>query len=399
MKKALIVCEFYPSPQNIGSSIRTLNFVRYFKSIGTVDIAYSGLLSGGVNGNPMFSNEYSLKKNSETRLQELLVKWISIWKRPMEISSLCRDSERRLLNLIKGNDYDYILARYVVNTWTLFQAKEKYRKRVIIDFDDIISESLSSSKIESEPKWNRRKRLTLNRRFLKNYEKKCLCFGAALFCSHKDMSTISLGEDITENAFVVPNIFSDQSFEGYDFGSGFNRPNDLLFVGNLAYGPNVNGLKWFIESIFPDFKKKFSDATLSIVGRFPTPEVKKMAENNTGVKLYADVPDTRWYYAQCRAVIVPLLCGGGTRIKILEAGLTQRPILSTRLGVDGLDFQNDKNILLFQQSRDFIKQYKKLFDEEYYLNIVRKAKETVGQNYSSVQFNEKMNKVIDHIES
>jgi hypothetical protein len=399
MKKTLIVCEYYPSPQNIGSSIRTLNFARYFRSIGTVDIAYSALFADGKIGNQIFSKEYLLEKKSEINLQELFVKWISIWKRPLEISLLEKNSEMLLLNLIKRNNYDYILVRYVFNSWALFQTNKKYRKRVIIDFDDVISGSISSSKIEAEPKWNRKKRLILNRKFLKKYEIKCLSFGAALFCSHQDMSTLAFTRCIKRNTFVVPNAYSEKSFEDYDFGSGYNRPNHLLFVGNLGYGPNVQGLKWFLEFVFPDFRRKYSDAILNVVGRFPVPEVKKLVENNAGVNLYADVPDIRLHYAQCKAVVVPLLSGGGTRIKILEAGLTQRPILSTRLGAEGLDFQNNQNILLFEESTDFLKQYEKLFDQNIYYGIVWKAKRIVKENYSSVQFSKSMNTVINYLES
>lgn len=398
MKKTLLVCGHYPSPENVGTTIRTMNFVRFFQNLGSVDIVYSTILPGGKTGNPLFLNEYYLEKKAEQSIRERFMRWINIRKRPLPISRYSENSEKQLLSLMERNNYDYILVRYVINTWSPFQSAVEHQKRTIIDFDDILSGSLCESDIASANGWGRKARLRLNQKYLRDYEKKCLNFGAALFCSKKDKLKIMAGENGRNNIFVVPNIYYNRTSEDHDFGNGFERDNSLLFVGALNYGPNIQGLKWFIDSIFPEFKRSYPDATLSVVGRFPAQEVKKLSERIAGIRLYADVPDMRWYYERCRAVVVPLLAGGGTRIKILEAALANRPVLSTPIGAEGLDFVDGINLLLFDNAQDFSLQYRKLLDREKYNSLISNAKHLVSTKYSTQMFNDVMEKVLNKID-
>lgn len=397
MKKTLILCSHYPLPENIGTNIRTMNFVRFFKQSGSVDIVYSFILPGAHVGNPVFSNEYHLAKESVKSFQERFKRWVNIKNRPLPISRYEYASEKKLLSLIKSNDYDYIVVRYLINTWSLFKLPVKYKKRTIIDYDDVVSGSLYESSMASANGSLRKIRLRWNQKFLINYEKKALNFGASLFCSKEDKLRVVGGND-RSNTFVVPNILHNESFENYNFGDGFENGNNLLFVGTLNYEPNIKGLKWFIDSIFASFKQKYSDSKLLVVGHFPDQEVKKLCEMNLGIELYANVSDIRKYYKHCRAVIVPLLAGGGTRIKILEAALANRPVLSTPIGAEGLQLKDGEDILLFNNSYDFFTKYAELFEKIRYSSLIRSAKSAILSKYSTQNFNESLEKVIDYFD-
>jgi glycosyltransferase involved in cell wall biosynthesis len=308
---------------------------------------------------------------------------------PLPFSEFWKDSERLLLSEISAHDYDYILVRYLYNTGILFKLPEKFRERTIIDFDDIVSGSLYDSKYGSVQGLHKKFIAALNRRFLTKYEKKCLHFGASIFCSEKDMGRF-LSSLNGSNAFVVPNIYAKESFTGYDFGDGFDKGDMLLFVGALGYGPNIRGLKWFMESVFPDFRKEHPGGKLLVVGRSPGEEVIQLCQRTEGIELYSDVPDIREYYQKCKAVVVPLLAGGGTRIKILEAALATRPVLSTGVGAEGLDLMGGRDLLLFETSEGFLKQYSKLRERSAYSSLVANAKRIVMANYSTQTFNERM---------
>jgi glycosyltransferase involved in cell wall biosynthesis len=401
MKKTLLICPRYPLPEDHGQTLRTMNFVRFFKNYGTIDIAYSSIFDREQVGNPIFSHEYLLEKENAERYQERLIRWAKIKSRPIPVSKYSDASEKQLLSLIESNDYDYILTRYVINTWSLFKLTTKYKMRTIIDFDDILSSSLYESMFSSVNRIYKKLIVALNRKFLMNYEKKCLNFSASLFCSEEDKAQLIRNKKI-DNAFVVPNIYENKTFEDYNFGDGFRNGNILLFVGALGYAPNIIGLKWFIESVFPEFKKAFSDAKLLVVGHSPDFEIKRVCESEEGVELYADVPDLKEYYKHCKAVVVPLLTGGGTRIKILEAALANRPVLSTPVGSEGLDFTDKTNLLLFENAHEFSAQYKKLLDKNKYDSLIQSAKKLVLTKYSMKNFNNAMEKVlneIEHIES
>ena len=150
-----------------------------------------------------------------------------------------------------------------------------------------------------------------------------------------------------------------------------------------------------MKAIYPEFKRKVPDARLMIVGRSPSPEVRELCESNDGVELHSDVLDMREYYKQCRAVIVPLLHGGGTRIKILEAALASRPILSTPIGAAGLHFTDGDNIALFEQADKFSAEFVKLQNKDRYHALASSARKTVMSTYSAQNFNETMNKVLE----
>ena len=229
------------------------------------------------------------------------------------------------------------------------------------------------------------------------YEKRCLTFGASLFCSDKDRKTVADGSRGT-NAFVVPNIYHNGAFGNYDFGDGFCNLNVLLFVGGLMYRPNIEGITWFVKSIFREFRTEHPEAKLLLVGHSPAREIHDLCAGNEGIELHADMPDINSYYRQCGAVVVPLLTGGGTRIKILEAALAGRPVLSTPMGAEGLDLADGTDLLLFKDTGEFMDRYRELLDRHTYDRMVCSAKDSVSSEYSRDRFHGIMEEVIGDID-
>ena len=162
----------------------------------------------------------------------------------------------------------------------------------------------------------------LDKYFLHQYEKKCCeYFSKTLFCSEADKKSDHLKNN--KKLYVIPNVYDASSLADYDFGSGITNENSFLFVGSLIYGVNIDGLEWFVKEIFKKYKKKYPEATLSVVGKNPKPRVYEITKGD-GISLFPDVPDVKPFYAKAKYVVVPILIGGGTRIKILEAALASR---------------------------------------------------------------------------
>lgn len=124
---------------------------------------------------------------------------------------------------------------------------------------------------------------------------------------------------------------------GVELGQPLPLPDEpeVLFVGSLAHLPNRQAARWLLGEIWPALRARVPGARLTIVGREPPAALAAEAEA-AGVTLAADVPDVRPYYARARAVIVPIRSGGGIRVKILEALAAGRPLVTTRLGAEGL---------------------------------------------------------------
>ncbi len=133
---------------------------------------------------------------------------------------------------------------------------------------------------------------------------------------------------------VVDNGF-DRAF--FDQAKGTRDPRALLFLGALDWRPNLDAVNLLLERIFPDVRRQTPDAKLWIVGRNPSEGLRNRIAQTPGVELFADVPDVRKFLAEAALMAVPLRIGGGSRLKILEALGCKLPVVSTRVGAEGLD--------------------------------------------------------------
>ena len=88
------------------------------------------------------------------------------------------------------------------------------------------------------------------------------------------------------------------------------------------------------------------DATLSLVGRRPPEWLRAKVANTPGVRVHADVPDVRPFLATAGMLVVPLRIGGGSRLKILEALATETPVVSTRVGAEGLQLRSGRDLIV-----------------------------------------------------
>lgn len=113
---------------------------------------------------------------------------------------------------------------------------------------------------------------------------------------------------------------------------------DVLFFGQLAYRPNLEGIMRFIRRSWPAVVARHPDARLRIAGPFAPPALQELAEAAPSVDLVGFVPDLAGELAASRAIVVPIWSGGGTRIKVLEALAAGRPVVGTSLGVEQIGF-------------------------------------------------------------
>lgn len=113
-------------------------------------------------------------------------------------------------------------------------------------------------------------------------------------------------------------------------------PRDgLIFVGNLGYEPNTDGLLWFVREVWPHVRAAAGATRLRICGSGPSPQVARAAAA-PGVELHADPADLTALYARSSVAIAPLRLGSGTRIKILEAAAQGVPVVATGKAAEGL---------------------------------------------------------------
>ena len=120
----------------------------------------------------------------------------------------------------------------------------------------------------------------------------------------------------------------------------------LAFLGSMDWLPNGEGALWFAREVLPRIRESVPEAKLRIIGRRPATEVRRLAEQDENIEVTGTVDDVRPWLADCAAMVVPLLSGGGTRIKILEAMAQGLAVISTTVGAEGLPFENGKHLML-----------------------------------------------------
>lgn len=104
----------------------------------------------------------------------------------------------------------------------------------------------------------------------------------------------------------------------------------VLFIGAVNYRPNQLGLEWFIERVLPHVRERVP-VTVDVVGSRP----KRLAGAEE-VVLHGRVPSVEPFYRRAHAVIVPVLYGSGTRLKVIESMAYRRPVVATSAGAEGL---------------------------------------------------------------
>ena len=116
-------------------------------------------------------------------------------------------------------------------------------------------------------------------------------------------------------------------------------PRQILFLGGFDWRPNQDAVDLLLDRIFPAVRAEEPSARLCLVGRKPSAALVQRVQATDGVELNADVPDVRPYLARSGVMVVPLRIGGGSRLKILEALATGLPVVSTRIGAEGLEIE------------------------------------------------------------
>lgn len=139
------------------------------------------------------------------------------------------------------------------------------------------------------------------------------------------------------------------------------KPASLVFLGSMDWMPNIDAVEFFAAEMWPLVTRKFPNAMLTIVGRNPPPKVRELEQRAAGVRVTGTVNDVRPFLAEAAVMIVPLRVGGGTRIKIFEGMATGIPVVSTRIGAEGLPVTHGENILLADAPQDFAGQIAALF--------------------------------------
>ena len=122
---------------------------------------------------------------------------------------------------------------------------------------------------------------------------------------------------------------------------------NILTLGTLHYPPNADGIRWFANEVFPLVLQKEPKATLTIIGKNPPVDFIQLAEKfPESIKVTGYVQDLTPYMEAAALVAVPVRAGGGIRVRILEAFARAMPVLTTTIGLEGIEANPGVDVLV-----------------------------------------------------
>jgi glycosyltransferase involved in cell wall biosynthesis len=155
----------------------------------------------------------------------------------------------------------------------------------------------------------------------------------------------------------------------------------LLFLGSFRYRPNIEAAEFLIEQIWPHVYQAMPEARLIVAGILPA-RIRGYDVGIPGVEFTGFVDDLAGLYQRARVVCAPILAGGGTRIKIIEAAGYGKAVVATRVGAEGLDMRDGIELLLRDDPGSFADACLQLLNDPVLCErLGRAAHATVSRSY------------------
>ena len=139
-------------------------------------------------------------------------------------------------------------------------------------------------------------------------------------------------------------------------------PLSCVFWGRLDFGPNIDAIRWFAKHVWPGVKARHPSARFGLFGFQPEKEIKELAATD-GFELRSDLPDIRSEISKYQVVVLPFVSGAGIKNKLLEAAALARPILASRVAMNGVDRYGSEPCRIARSPKDWVAQLSELWTQ------------------------------------
>jgi len=162
-----------------------------------------------------------------------------------------------------------------------------------------------------------------------------------------------------------------------------SREKALFFCGKLSYEPNADAVRFFLDDILPALKNEKINVKMVVAGGEVPSDLNRRAQNCSQLELLGYVPDIAEYFRHYAIMINPMRLGGGTNLKLLEAMAHGMACISTSLGAEGLDVENEKHILVADEPSEIASAIRLVLENEKLASSLgRSARELVQEKYT-----------------
>lgn len=167
----------------------------------------------------------------------------------------------------------------------------------------------------------------------------------------------------------------------------------VLFVGNFKWLPNKDAASLLAREIWPKVLEKIPKARLLIVGRNPTQKIRDLG-SIPGVAVKDEVKDIREAFGCASVLLAPIRNGRGTKYKVLEAMATGVPVVTTPLGIEGIEAKDGREVLVAKTAEGLAKETINLLqDKDLGEKLALSAKKLINTKYNWQLISESLDKI------
>lgn len=326
----------------------------HYKSINTVEV------DNRVKLVPAFLNLFSRKSYHVSRFD----------------SRMYRNKLRTLLEM---EDYDIILLETLYLT-PYVSLIRKYSKGKIVMRSHNLEYEIWERMLKNMPFSASKLYLIYLVRKLKRYELANLNnYDYLITVTQRDLSNfVKLG--FSGQGMVIPIGIDTADYKSVELN--IKKQLMVSFIGSLDWMPNMEGISWFLNNVWEKYPDQLKEVELHIAGRNTPDSFKKHNVNNMHV--HGEVKSANDFISSCPVMIVPLFSGSGMRVKILEAMALERVVITTSLGVEGIQAKDGTHVLIANTAADFLDLLKKCRDNpEWLITIGQKARKLINNKYDN----------------
>ena len=283
-----------------------------------------------------------------------------ISKRPFLVERDDLSEMRRVVNQVMNSDHvDVIHADQLTMTQFAFPLDLNGSKKPALVFDAHNAVWTITERMKENAPFYLKPPLWLETKRIKQYEGMIVSdFHATLAVTEPDRLALieaaheyrANGKDVAPIS-VIPIAVDTKQIQPV------SRDTDslnILTMGTLYYPPNADGIRWFAQEVFPLLRQRIPKITLTIVGKNPPQDFVRLAEDpNNGVTVTGFVEELDPYFAKSALMVIPVRAGGGMRVRILEGFARAIPVVTTTVGLEGIQARPGTDVLVADTPADF----------------------------------------------
>ncbi len=284
--------------------------------------------------------------------------------------------EAKVTEALKKETYDWVLLEGLYVAYLIEVIKRVWKGKIIVRAHNV-EHKIWERKLAHEKNLFKKFYLKSMVKRLQKYEIKKLSETDWILTITPEDSEIIKELGINTETYVVPFGIDTENYQAADLND-----TNLEFIGALDWMPNEEGLLWFLDNVWSTLKN--THLKFFVAGRNATQALSEKLKGIPSVEFLGEVDDAQKFILSHGVFIVPLLTGSGMRVKIIEAMALGRLVISTSIGIEGIDAVPGEHFVLADSPEEWITAIKNITShQELARNIALKGKNFVEKHFSN----------------